>query len=69
MKRLAVIGAGPAGLIASISAAQKGAKVYLLEAEQRVGSKILSTGNGRCNLTNMYASPQDYCVMAVNVMA
>ncbi len=60
MKRLAVIGAGPAGLIASISAAQKGAKVYLLEAEQRVGSKILSTGNGRCNLTNMYASPQDY---------
>ncbi len=60
MHRLAVIGAGPAGLIAAISAAQKGAQVFLLEAEQRVGSKILSTGNGRCNLTNMYASPQDY---------
>ena len=60
MNRLAIIGAGPAGLIAAIAAAQKGAKVFLLEAKERVGSKILSTGNGRCNLTNMSASPKDY---------
>lgn len=60
MPRLAIIGAGAAGLIAAISAAQKGAEVYLFEATDRVGSKILATGNGRCNLTNMHVNPQAY---------
>ena len=48
-----IIGAGPAGMTASITAALKGVKVCLLEHRDRVGKKILSTGNGKCNLTNI----------------
>lgn len=51
--RIAVIGAGPAGLIAAISAAQAGAsKVTIFEKNPLPGRKLLLTGNGRCNLTN-----------------
>ncbi|MCL2811605.1 MAG: aminoacetone oxidase family FAD-binding enzyme [Clostridia bacterium] len=53
--RVAVIGGGAAGLMAAIAAAQAGAKVTVLEQNDRVGRKILATGNGRCNLTNMHA--------------
>ena len=49
---VAVIGAGPAGLMAAIFAAKKGSKVVLLEKNDKIGRKILATGNGRCNLTN-----------------
>lgn len=55
-----VIGAGPAGMAAAISAAQKGAKVCIVEHKDRVGKKILSTGNGKCNITNMNISPGCY---------
>ncbi len=47
-----VIGAGPAGLIASAVAARCGATVLLLEQKAGVGTKLLLTGKGRCNLTN-----------------
>lgn len=47
-----VIGAGPAGLMAAISAAQNGARVCLLERNPSFGTKLLLTGKGRCNLTN-----------------
>jgi predicted Rossmann fold flavoprotein len=47
-----VIGAGPAGLMASIEAARGGAKVLLLEAGPRPGRKLLATGGGRCNVTH-----------------
>lgn len=50
--RVLVIGGGAAGLIASIIAGRNGADVMLLEQMQRVGKKILATGNGRCNITN-----------------
>lgn len=47
-----IIGGGAAGLMAAIAAAENGARVVILEHMPRVGKKILSTGNGRCNLTN-----------------
>lgn len=53
MKKVLVIGGGASGLMAAIAAAEHGAKVTLLERNRQVGKKILVTGNGRCNLTNM----------------
>ena len=47
-----VIGGGPAGMFASITAARQGAKVLLLEKNDRLGKKLLITGKGRCNVTN-----------------
>jgi hypothetical protein len=49
---VAVIGAGPAGLMAAARAAELGARVVLLEKNDSAGKKLLLTGNGRCNLTN-----------------
>ncbi len=51
--RVVVIGGGASGLVAAIFAAQNGAKVTILEHRDRVGKKLLMTGNGKCNLTNM----------------
>ncbi len=51
--KIVVIGGGAAGLVAAIAARYKGADVTVLEKNQRVGKKILATGNGRCNLTNV----------------
>ena len=48
-----IIGGGAAGLMAAITAAENGAGVTILEHMPRVGKKILSTGNGKCNLTNL----------------
>ena len=47
-----VVGGGPAGMFAAITAAQQGNKVLLLEANDRLGKKLLITGKGRCNVTN-----------------
>ncbi len=47
-----VIGGGPAGLFAAITAAKNGSKVLLLERNERLGKKLLITGKGRCNVTN-----------------
>ena len=49
---LAVIGAGPAGMMAALCAAECGAKVILLEKNSAPGIKLLITGKGRCNITN-----------------
>ena len=48
-----VIGGGAAGLTAALSASRQGARVLVLEAANRVGRKILASGNGHCNLANM----------------
>lgn len=53
-RRIVVIGAGPAGMTAAISAAKAGGRVLLLEHKDRVGKKLLSTGNGKCNITNQH---------------
>lgn len=47
-----VVGGGPAGMMAAISAAEAGAKVVLIEKNKELGKKFLLTGNGRCNLAN-----------------
>lgn len=49
---LAIIGAGPAGLIAASHASELGAKVIIIEKNRQPGIKLLLTGNGRCNITN-----------------
>ena len=49
---LVVIGGGPAGMMAAGTAAERGAKVALIEKNQRNGKKLLITGKGRCNVTN-----------------
>ncbi|KAF0207559.1 MAG: aminoacetone oxidase family FAD-binding enzyme [Actinomycetota bacterium] len=58
--RVLIIGGGAAGLTAAIAAARRGASVTLLEGGARVGQKILASGNGRCNLTNLSTSPEAY---------
>jgi len=63
---IAIVGGGASGLVAAITAAnalQKAgstAKVVIFERGQRVGRKLLATGNGRCNLSNRNASPEHY---------
>ncbi len=60
MNDTAIIGGGAAGLASAVFAARRGKKVLLLERLPRVGKKILSTGNGRCNLTNKNIRPERY---------
>lgn len=57
---IAVIGGGASGLMAALTAAEHNDEVVLLERQPRVGRKLLSTGNGRCNLSNINAAPQKY---------
>ncbi|NQS75522.1 MAG: NAD(P)/FAD-dependent oxidoreductase [Peptococcaceae bacterium] len=58
--RVAVIGGGAAGIMAAIAASYQGAEVTILEKNPRVGRKILATGNGRCNLTNVNLGTVNY---------
>ena len=51
-KKIAVIGGGVAGLLASVTAADEGAEVFLFEKMDKVGLKMGITGKGRCNITN-----------------
>ena len=55
-----VIGGGASGLVAAIEAGKHFERVALLEKESRMGKKILATGNGKCNLTNINANIKDY---------
>lgn len=55
-----VIGGGASGLIAAISAANSGAKVTVLEKMNKPGKKILASGNGKCNYTNINTSIENY---------
>lgn len=68
---VAIVGGGAAGLFAAVTAAKAGAKVTVLEKADRVGRKLLATGNGRCNLTNLRAAAADYhtdCPAAVKAV-
>src|SRR5690606_37358758 len=55
-----IIGAGAAGLMCAITAGRRGRKVLLLDHANKVGKKILMSGGGRCNFTNMYVEPDNY---------
>lgn len=55
-----VIGAGAAGLFCAAEAGKRGRSVVVLDHAKKVGRKILMSGGGRCNFTNMYASPENF---------
>lgn len=59
-QRVIIIGGGAAGLVAAVTAARCNAQVIIVEHMNRVGKKILSTGNGRCNMTNLHMGPECY---------
>ena len=59
-KKIAVVGGGAAGMMAAIRAARLGAQVIIYERNDRVGKKILSTGNGKCNFSNEKMSGEFY---------
>ncbi len=60
MGEIVVIGGGASGMAAAIMAARRGASVSILEHNDVLGKKILSTGNGRCNLTNLDLQHEHY---------
>ena len=61
METVVIIGGGASGMMAALTAAEDGSRrVVLLERQQRVGRKLLATGNGRCNLTNTGAAAENY---------
>ncbi|WP_349673353.1 NAD(P)/FAD-dependent oxidoreductase [Lacrimispora sp.] len=59
-QQIIIIGAGASGLAAGISAAREGASVTIMEHTARPGKKLLSTGNGKCNITNLQAPKDAY---------
>ena len=59
-RRVAIAGGGAGGLAAAVAAARAGAAVTIYERQNRVGKKLLKTGNGRCNLSNLSLAPGDY---------
>ena len=55
-----IIGAGAAGLMCAATAGQRGRTVVVVDHANKVGKKILMSGGGRCNFTNMHATPADF---------
>lgn len=55
-----IIGAGAAGLMCAIEAGKRGTRVAILERAERAGKKILISGGGRCNFTNLYCQPDNF---------
>src|SRR5262245_5620952 len=59
-KNVIVIGAGAAGLFCAITAGARGRKALVLEHAEKIGKKILISGGGRCNFTNLHAGPANF---------
>jgi predicted Rossmann fold flavoprotein len=55
-----ILGAGAAGLMCAIEAGKRGRQVLLLERADRIGKKILISGGGRCNFTNVHTAPENF---------
>ncbi|HTZ47928.1 MAG TPA: NAD(P)/FAD-dependent oxidoreductase [Verrucomicrobiae bacterium] len=55
-----ILGAGAAGLFCAFEAAKRGRRVALIEHADRIGKKILISGGGRCNFTNLHAAPENF---------
>jgi predicted Rossmann fold flavoprotein len=64
--KTAVIGGGPAGMMAALEARKKQGEVLLMDANPSVGRKLAATGSGRCNLTNSHAQPESYYTSSPN---
>src|ERR1700743_2130464 len=54
------LGAGAAGLMCAVEAGKRGRRVAVLERAERIGKKILISGGGRCNFTNLYCGPDNF---------
>ena len=68
-----ILGAGASGLMAALTAGQRGRRVLVLDRSNKVGKKILMSGGGRCNFTNLFTEPGNYlsanphfCISALN---
>ena len=68
-----VIGGGAAGLLCALTAGQRGRRVLVIERANKVGKKILMSGGGRCNFTNLHVEPSrflsanpDFCISALS---
>jgi predicted Rossmann fold flavoprotein len=57
---VAILGAGAAGIMCAIEAGRRGRRVVLLDHAERVGKKILISGGGRCNFTNIHTRPENF---------
>ncbi len=57
---IVVIGAGAAGMMCAIEAAKRGCSVLVVDHAKAAGEKIRISGGGRCNFTNLHASPKNY---------
>ena len=57
---LVILGAGAAGLMCAITAAKRGRSVLILEKSNKIGKKILMSGGGRCNFTNLFVEPEQF---------
>src|SRR5215467_9118053 len=55
-----ILGAGAAGLMCAIEAGRRGRSVAVLERAERIGKKILISGGGRCNFTNVHCRPENF---------
>ena len=55
-----IIGAGASGLMCALTAGERGRKVLVIDHANKIGKKILISGGGRCNYTNLYAEPENY---------
>lgn len=55
-----IIGAGASGLMCAAEALKRGCSVLILERAEKAGKKILISGGGRCNFTNLYTTPENY---------
>ena len=60
LRTVGIVGAGPAGIMAALEATRLGARVLLFDSNDRVGRKLLVTGNGRCNISNSQVRAKRY---------
>ena len=65
---IAIVGAGASGMALAIKLAREGKRVVLLEKQSRGGRKILASGNGKCNITNMKLTHKDYILKNKNLL-
>ena len=63
-----IIGAGASGLFCAMTAAQRGRSVLVVDSANKVGKKILMSGGGRCNFTNLDITPENFLCCSLNLV-